>query len=279
LHFFNYNGKIFGEDDATVSIYNRGLRYGDGLFETLRIHNGELLFFEDHIHRLFSGMTALHIDIPGTFGDFFFHKQIIDLCHKNKIENQARIRLTVFRNGNGLYEPQRSDPGYFIEASSVESGFVWKEDPCQLGVYEDIRKNYSTISAFKSLNALPSVLAGIFRKKNGFGDCLLLNSGGMVADAVSSSVFWIEGDALLTPPVSDGAVDGIFRKNLIEVVAEENTMVQQRSISPAQLMLADEIFLTNIITAITPVTRFGDKQFSTSKTKNLFQLFMERLKR
>lgn len=279
MHFFNYNGKIFGEEEATISIYNRGLRYGDGLFETLRIHDGELLFFEDHIHRLLRGMKALHLDIPGTYGHFFFHKQIIDLCHKNKIENQARIRLTVFRNGNGLYEPQRSDPGYYIEAGLLESGFAWNDEPLELGVYDAVRKDYSAFSHFKSLNALPSVMAGIFRKQTGFGDCILLNSAGMAVDAVSSSIFWIEGDAVLTPPVSDGGIEGILRKNLMSALEEKNVLVEQRSVTPLQLMMGDEIFLTNVITGIRPVTHFGDKQFSTSKTKDVFQLFMEKLKR
>src|SRR5262245_33165339 len=105
MQYFIHNGKIYRSGDASFSL-NRAMLFGDGMFETIRIHNSEILFLEDHIDRLLAGMKALRIKTPYQYTSFFFHKQILDLGHMNEVGAHARIRITVYRAGKGLYEPE-----------------------------------------------------------------------------------------------------------------------------------------------------------------------------
>ena len=276
MNFINYNGKI-SPADLPIFTLNRAINYGDGLFETIRIHNGEILFFEDHIERMLCAMRALKLDDPESFSDVFFHKQIIDLAHKERVGANARVRIGIFRSGKGLYEPPQNASEYFIEILPMENGFEWSDEILEIGVFRDTPKNFSSISFFKSMNALPYVMAAIFKNVNELGDCLLLNSEGNIADAISSNVFWIQKDKIFSPPVADGGVEGVLRKNLIRILSLQNFSFREMSITPAELKEADEVFLVNVGWGIKPVTRFEDVSYATSITKAIFHLLMEGL--
>lgn len=276
MQFINYNGKILPADSAIFPL-NRAINYGDGMFETIRIHLGEILFFEDHIDRMFRAMQALKLDVPEHFSDFFFHKQIIDLAAKEKIGANARIRVGIFREGGGLYEPLKNTPEYFLEILPVKNGFEWKDDVFEAGVFTDVLKNFSPLSFFKSMNALPSVMAAIFKKEKILDDCFLMNADGKIADAISSNVFWIEKGKVFSPPVSDGGVEGVMRKNLIRILLKNNFPFEEKSVTPDKLKTADEVFLTNVGRAIQPVTKFEMASYSTSVTREIFLLLMKEL--
>ncbi|HUM47495.1 MAG TPA: aminotransferase class IV, partial [Chitinophagales bacterium] len=205
--FINYNGSIYPASDPVFPL-NRAMSYGDGLFESIRIHNGEILFFEDHIDRLFAGMKALKMEVPEYFSNFFFHKQLVDLAQKERIAGNARVRLSVFRSGGGLYHPLLQQPEYFLQVIPLQHGYEWSAEDCELGIFRDVPKDYSAISFFKSINALPYVMAAIFRQENQLGECILLNSFGKITDAVSSNIFWTAKDIFYTTPVADGGVEG-----------------------------------------------------------------------
>ena len=276
MNLINFNGQILPADSSVFPL-NRAINYGDGMFEGIRIHDGEILFFEDHIDRMFRAMKALKLEVPADFTDAFFHKQIIDLGHKEQIGGNARIRIGIFRSGGGLYEPQTNDPEFFIEIIPMEKGYEWNEATCEVAVFPDMQKNFSSISFFKSMNALPYVMAAIFKKEKNLGDCFLLNGDGKIADAISSNVFWIEREKIFSPPISDGGVEGVMRKNLIRLLDENNFSFSERSITPDELKLADEIFLTNIGWCIKPITLFKGKKFGTSLSERVFQMILQSL--
>src|SRR5262249_54377538 len=160
--------------------------------------------FEDHIDRMFRAMEALKIEAPADFTDGFFYKQIVELGRASSIGDNARIRIGVFRSGGGLYEPQTNAAEYFIELIPLEKGYEWNESSYEAAIFKEVRKNFSSISFFKSMNALPYVMAALYKKEKGLGDCLLMSSNGKIVDAVSSNIFWIEGEKFLSPPSSDG---------------------------------------------------------------------------
>jgi branched-chain amino acid aminotransferase len=274
--YFNYNGKVYAADDPVFHL-NRAINYGDGLFEGMRIHNGEILFFEDHIDRMLRGIKALKMDDAENFSDSFFHKQIIDLARQDSIGANARVRIGIFRTGKGLYEPIQNAPEFFIEILPLEKGFEWNEEEVEVGIFEDVPKNFSSISFFKSMNALPSVMASIYKENKNLDDCLLLNSSGKIADAISSNVFWIENRKIFSPPISDGGVEGVMRKNLIRIFDRNNFTYQEKSITPQQLKNADEIFLTNVSWAIKSVTKFESSSYSSLITKEIFSILRKEL--
>lgn len=272
--FINYNGKIFA---ATENIFglNRAMNYGDGLFESIRLHEGEILFLHDHLERMFKGMQALKMTVPDHFSPFFFHKQLIELAQREQPGANARLRIAVFRGGGGLYEPQEQTAMYFMQVMPLAQRYVWSEAECELGLYQEVPKNFSAISFFKSMNALPYVLAGIYKKEHHLDDCLLLNSFGNVADAISSNVFWAKGTTYYTSPLSDGAIDGVLRRKIIQLLREQQFSVSEVSVAPSDLLQADEIFLTNAGWGIKSVTGFSGKKYRVSQTKHLFQLLMQ----
>ncbi|MEO6167481.1 MAG: aminotransferase class IV [Chitinophagales bacterium] len=274
--FISYNARIYPASEPVFPL-NRAMSYGDGLFESIRIHNGEILFFEDHIERLFAGMKALKIDVPEHFSLFFFHKQLVDLAQKEQTGGNARVRITVFRSGGGLYQPLLLQPEFFLEVVPLEHGFEWSNKACELGVFREIPKDYSTISFFKSINALPYVMASLFRKEQNLDDCLLLNSFGKVADAVSSNIFWIAKDIIYTTPLTDGGVAGVLRKQLIRIFKEQHLSFQEASILPDELLEMDELFITNVGWGIKPITKFGDKIFTSNQTKEVFRMLYNSL--
>ncbi|MBS1657276.1 MAG: aminotransferase class IV family protein [Bacteroidetes bacterium] len=276
MNIINYNGKFFPEGSAVFPL-NRAVNYGDGLFEGLRIHNGEILFFEDHMSRLFRAMKALKMEVPDSLTSAFLHRQITELARANETGSNARIRIGVFRSGGGLYEPQTHASEYFIEIIPMEQGYEWNEATCKVSVFPDVQKNFSTVSFFKSMNALPYVMAAMFKSENNLGDCFLLNASGKIADAISSNVFWIENGRIFSPPVSDGGVDGVTRKNLIHILAENNFPFSERSITPYEMASADEVFLTNVGWGIKPVSQFGDRTYSTRVTRQIFQWLVNSL--
>jgi len=273
LGLINFNGLLVSASSPVFSL-NRAINYGDGLFEGLRLHHGEILFFDDHMDRMLRAMKALKMQIPDSFTDAFFHRQITELGRAVQIENNARIRIGIFRSGGGLYEPQTNVPEYYVEFIPMENGYEWNDSPCEVAVFPDVQKNFSSISFFKSMNALPYVMAALFKKENNVGDCFLLNAGGRIADAISSNVFWMREGKIFSPPVSDGGVEGVTRKNLIHILREKNLQVEERSAKPDEIKSADEIFLTNVGWGIKPVTHFEGKNFQTRITKEIFTMLM-----
>jgi len=264
-----YNGNTF---DATSDFLplNRAFNFGDGLFETIRILNGEILFLSDHIQRLHLGMNALQLQGSERFTPFFLHKQIIELSRINQVTANGRVRITIFRHGAGFYEPTTNETDYVLTCQPLASGYDWNESSYTVGLYTGIAKNVSAISSFKTLSSLCYVMAALHRKQMNWHDCLISNSEGRIADATSSNVFFIEGENVYSPPVRDGGVDGIMRKRMIELLKKNGIYFEEKSISANQLSLADEIFLTNVIFGIQPVTSFEGKNRLISFTKKIF---------
>lgn len=276
MRLINYNENLVPAGSAIFGL-NRAINYGDGLIENIRIHDGEILFFHDHIDRMLRAMMALKIEVPENYTGPYFHKQIIELAHGENLNANARVRICIFRNGGGLYEPLKNNAEFFIEVQPMDHGYVWTNSPCDLGVFRDINKNFSSISFFKSMNALPYVMAAIFRKENNLGDCILLNTHGKIADAISSNLFWIEKGNIFSCPVSDGGIDGIMRRNLIHILRQNDFVVNEKSIEPEELKNADEIFLTNTGVGIKPVRQFESAIFSSKITEKIFSMLKQQL--
>ncbi len=276
LKYFNFNGEILTADTAAFTL-GRAINYGDGMFESIRIHNGEILFLEDHFSRMVRAMKALKMPVPENFSIFFFHKQIIDLAQRENTGPNARVRIGVYRSDGGLYEPQENSIEYFIEVIPLSNAFEWNQSDFKIGLFEDVRKDFSSISFFKSMSALPYVMASIYKSEQKLSDCLLKNSAGKIVEATSSNLFWIRGDKIFSPPLSDGAIEGIMRKNLIWLFAGNKVSFSEQSINEEELQLADEMFLTNVGWGIKPVTQFLEHSMTSKMSHEIFHLLEKTL--
>src|ERR1700730_805231 len=114
--FFIYNDKFYPADTPVISSGNRSLRYGDGLFETMKIVNGKIINKDFHFERLFNGVVLLQFDIPKNFTSAFLEKKIDELVKKNQHSASARVRLMIFRGDGGIFDPENLHPNYIIES-------------------------------------------------------------------------------------------------------------------------------------------------------------------
>lgn len=270
--FININGEIISAGIPVLKINNRAFCYGDALFETMRWHKKNVLFLHDHFERITKGMRFLKIELPENFSQDFFQKHIRALIKKNKINEDARIRLQVFRNDGGYYTPVDNSAGFVISAEKlVDENYSLNEKGLTVGIFHEIKKLKQPLSNLKTSNSVVYMLAGIFAKKNQLDDCFILNPDENIADAISSSVFMVKDKTVFTPPLPDGCVEGVMRKNIIKILNNNKILFEEKSISIKDILLADEIFLTNVIQGVQWVEKFRDKKYTDSLSKIIFE--------
>ncbi|CAM4255426.1 aminotransferase class IV [Zobellia nedashkovskayae] len=268
----NYNGNLLEKNTQFLDHQNRGLRYGDALFETMRMVNGKLFFWEDHYLRLMASMRVLRMEIPMDFTMEFLESKISETVEANNLTNsQARIRFTVFREKGGLYLPTTNEISYCIEALPLEAPFyVLAEDAYEVELFKDFYVNADMLSTLKTNNKVINVVGSIFAKENDYQNCLLLNSSKQVIEALNGNIFLVKNGVIKTPPLKDGCLNGIIRKKLIDILGKiEGYEFEEASISPFELQKADELFITNSIAGIQPVTKYRKKEFGNTVAKEL----------
>lgn len=261
----NYNGALI-DSDAVLSNSNRGFLYGDGIFETLKIVNSKIVFFEDHYFRLMASMRIVRMKIPTNFTQEFLEEQIINLAKANLCENSARIRFTVFRNDGGFYLPKNRDVSYLIQAHKLENQ-KYSTDflNYEVELYKDFFISNQLLSTLKSTNKMINITGSIYADENGFQNCLLLNNEKNVVEALNGNVFMLHNNTLITPPITDGCLNGILRKQVLNLAKTNETIAFiEKSISPFDLQKADELFITNVISGIVPITKYRKKVYSTA---------------
>ena len=271
MNYFNYNGKIFAEGTLIVGADSRGLRYGDGLFETIKMENDELILEDEHFARLWKGMTVLQFDIPKHFTTDKLREEIGVLTKKNGHEKAARIRLTIFRGDGGLYDAKNHTPHYIIQSWALPGGTgEWNSNGLVAGIYEEAKKACDLLSNLKHNNYLPYVLGALKAKKEKWNDAIILNTNGRICDTTIANIFLINGDVISTPALKEGCVAGIMRKKIIQELIKINWTVIESEIELKDLLHADEVFFTNSIYNIRWVQRVNDKEYANTVTQKIY---------
>lgn len=268
----NSNGEILSPDKAKLSVSNRGYAYGDAVFETIRVINGKVIFWEDHYFRLMASMRIMRMEIPAHFSPEALESEILKLIQANEQENVAiRVRLSVYRREGGLYTPETSDTGYLISTALLSSPFyLFKEDFYEVELFKDHYINSGLLSTIKTNNRAINVLGSIYAKENDYDNCLLLNENKNVVEALNGNLFLVKDKTVKTPPLSDGALNGITRGKIIEILQQlpDYTLLEE-SISPFELQKADELFITNVVVGIQGISKYRKKEFSSELAKEL----------
>lgn len=269
----NFNGNTVQEENILTQ--NRAFLYGDGVFETVKIINNKILFLEDHYFRLMASMRVVRMEIPMNFTMEYFEEQILNLVQAKGITASARARITVFRNDGGLYLPTTNEISYLIHAAPLENtSYVLNTAEYEVDLYKDFYVTKQLLSSIKTTNKMINVTGSIFAHENGLANCLLVNDAKNVIEALQGNLFMVSGKKLITPPVSEGCLNGIMRKQILALAKKiEGIEVTEEIISPFDLQKADELFLTNVITGIQPITKYRKKEF----TSNLAHLLVQKL--
>lgn len=268
----NINGNIIKYEDASLSILNRGFNYGDAVFETIKVSHGKILFWEDHYFRLMASMRILRMEIPMNFTLEFLESQIQNLIQYNDIlESTVRVKLIVYRDSEGLYLPENNSVKFVISTKTLNQNFYHLKDESNVvDLYKDYYISADLLSTLKTNNRVINVTGSIYAKENDLDNCLLLNNEKRVVEALNANVFLVKGSTIKTPPLSDGCIKGVMRKQIIDIIKLlPDFTLEESSISPFELQQADELFLTNVIIGIQPITRYRKKEFGNTIAKDL----------
>ncbi|AEW85804.1 aminotransferase class IV [Flavobacterium columnare] len=250
---------------------NRAFLYGDAVFETLKVLDNKVLFSEDHYFRLMASMRILRMEIPINFTLEYFENQILEAARNLKIESSARVRFNVFRKNGGLYLPQTNEVDYFSTATPLENTiYTISSLPYEVDIYKDFVITKQLLSTIKSTNRTINTTGSIYANENNLDNCLLLNHEKNIIEALNGNIFMIKDGILTTPPLSEGCINGIMRKQLLLIAQNIETLkVEERPISPFELQKADELFISNVIRGIQPITRYRKKEYQTSTSELL----------
>ena len=268
----NFNGVIL-DSDFQLSVNNRSFLYGDGVFETLKIVDSTILFFEDHYFRLMASMRIVRMEIPMSFTLEFLESQILSLVNQLAIENSARVRITVYRNEGGYYAPNQNSVSYVVQAAPLsDKTYTIEKSNFEVDLYKDFAVTKQLLSTLKTTNKMVHVTASIFAKENQLESCLLVNDSKNVIEAISGNLFMLMGNTLITPPISEGCLNGIMRKQIITLAKQFETIdFVEREISPFDIQKADELFITNVIQGIQPITKYRKKEFEIKLALQLLE--------
>lgn len=277
----NINGTIFEDSKAKLSINNRGFAYGDAVFETIKVNNNKPVFWEAHYFRLMASMRILRMEIPMNFTPEFLETQIQDLVSSMPSKSISnRVKLTVFRNTGGYYTPNSNDVSYIITVSELESDlYQISDDHYEIELFKDYLVSPNLLSTLKTNNKAVNVVGSIFAKENNYHNCLLLNTNKSIIEALNGNVFLVQGNSIKTPPLADGCLKGIVREQLIEIITKSPDYdLIEASVSPFELQKADEIFITNVIQGIVPVTKFRKKVYTSVTSKAFLKMLNIKLR-
>ena len=273
----NCNGNIVSQDTNGLS-QNRAFLFGDAVFETVKIVNSKILFLEDHYFRLMASMRVVRMEIPMNFTMEYMEEQILSLVAKNGLSNSARARVTVYRKDGGFYLPQSNEVSFLIQAMPLEKTlYVVEKESYEVDLYKDFYVSKQLLSSIKTTNRILNTTASIYADENGLDNCLLLNDAKNVIEAIQGNLFMVKGSKLITPPVSEGCLNGVMRKQILELAKKVSGLeVIEDVISPFELQKADELFITNVIKGVQPITKYRKKEFAVNYSKILLEKLNEK---
>ena len=257
-----FNDQFFANDAAILQATNRAFKFGDGFFETMRMCNGKLQFAVLHADRIKASMKALKMEGYNLLDDYFLKQKTAELARKNKISANARFRLTIYRQGEGLYTPETNKVGYLMEVKPLEtSSYELNKKGIIVDVYDEIAKPINKLSNYKTTNALPFVMAAIYQKQHRLDEVLLLNQNGFLCESTSSNLFVVYQKQIYTPALSEGCVAGVMRNVVMQLAKQHQLPLIEAQINPHILNEAEEVFLTNAIGGVRWVMGYGRKRY------------------
>ena len=244
---------------------NRGFLFGDAVFETLKITDNKILFLEDHYFRFMASMRIMRMEIPMNFTMEYFENQILSLVENLEIAKSARCRFSVYRNRGGFYSPETNEISFIIKAEKLTNkAYQQNSNSYEIELFKDFYVASNLLSTLKTNNKSINVLASIFAKENDFHNCLLINESKNIVEATNGNIFMVLGNSITTPPLSEGCLNGIMRKQIIRIIQKiDGYEIVEQPISPFDLQKADELFITNVISGIQPITKYRKKDFDT----------------
>lgn len=268
-----YNGKLISENQPLFTAKNRGYRYGDGFFETMRVVNGRFPLLDYHLQRIEFSFQLLQYQPPATKVTKII-EQALELCAENNCMKNARVRLS-FSNGNGPVFHPNTEMDYLIEASPLDESYnKLNEKGLATGISSLAKKSCDDYANLKSANFLPYRIAADFASKNNWNDAFVLNQYENIIETTIANIFWIKDELIFTPPLSEGCVKGTMRSYLLNTSKGSDFQIIEKKCTPDDLHRAEEIFVTNAVSGLRWVQQFEGKQYSNPIAKKIYGLLV-----
>ncbi|MFH1922747.1 MAG: branched-chain-amino-acid transaminase [Planctomycetota bacterium] len=272
------NGKLVDKEDASISVYDHGLLYGDGVFEGIRSYAGNVFRLQEHVDRLWNSAKAIRLEIPITKAQM--GKAIEETLAVNGVE-EGYVRVIVTRGCGdlGLDPDLCKRPQVIIIADRI---VLFPQELYEKGLEivtaSTMRNHPAAVSPrVKSLNYLNNILAKIEGKQAGCVEALMLNHKGEVAECTTDNLFLVRGGNLLTPPTDAGILEGITRAVVIELAEEAGIEVSEVSLTRHDVYIADECFLTGTAAEVISVVKVDGRAIGDGTpgpiTRDLSQRF------
>ena len=257
----NYNARSVTDPKEIELLQSRAFRFGDAVFESILVRDGKPHFMGDHLERMMDGMDILGFDFDEAVWVPKISSQLDQVLRENDLNGFARVRITVFRDGSGAYQPLSDTPCFLIEATELEAD-PWTMKPFKrIGIYHHVPIVASPLTRIKSANSLPYIMAARFAKQNKWDDSLLRSSDGYIIEGSMANIFIVHAGTVFTPPVFGGCLPGIMRKNIIRILRDKQITIVEKHLTILDLNVADEVFLTNSIRGIIPVKKVVGSNF------------------
>jgi branched-chain amino acid aminotransferase len=271
-----HNGKFLLSAENNLHHQNRAFCYGDALFETVHCLGTEPQFFDRHWVRLSRGMNMLKMIAGDNISSEMIRGHIVKLLNKNRIFKGARIRLAVFRDQGGYYSPERNSVSWLLESAGLEKEkYELNQKGLTADIFDGLHKPVNQLSNLKTANALPYILAGLFRIENDLDECFVLNQYGRIAECISSNVFLVYEDEVITPSLREGCISGIMREVLLDVLSSVGYKTVERGIQEKDIRTAEEIFITNAIQGIQWIGAYKNRRYFNFTARKLLSMLNE----
>ncbi|WP_421938781.1 aminotransferase class IV [Pedobacter sp.] len=269
-HYLLFNDEFHAVDTPILSASNRSFKFGDGLFESMRMINHKLQFADLHADRLVAGMKALKIDGHALMDDYFIRQKTADLVKRNRWNGHVRFRLSVYRQGAGVYTPEINKAGYVLEGIPLKSTqYELNSKGLIIDVFDEMTKPVNKLSNYKTSNALLYVMAGLFKSHNRLDEAMILNQNGFLCESISANVFVVYNKQVYTPALTEGCVSGVMRTAVMQLAKMNDIPLIEAQISPEILKEAEEVFITNATQGIQWVMGYGRKRYFNEVSKYL----------
>ena len=217
-------------------------------------------------------MRILRMEIPLNFTLEYLEGEVLKVIDTFSNKNHSyNVKILVWRKTGGKYCPSTNDVEYLVTGSQIDTMFyTLNDDPYEVELFKDHYVTSGILSTLKSNNKIVNVLGSIFAKENDYENCLLLNETKTIVEALNGNLFLVNGNKIKTPPLSDGCLNGILRKQIIAVCKKlpEYTL-EEVSVSPFELQKADEMFITNVISGIQPISKYRKKEYANAIARDL----------
>ena len=272
----NFNGII--TDQSNQIKHNRAFLYGDSVFETLRIIDNKIVFWEDHYFRLMSSMRIIRLNIPDDYTPDYLEENILKLHRLVSKNGHSKVRINVYRFSKGKYMPIENNVSFIISCDPIiNSKYLINTGDYVVDLFKDYYIDNQLISSIKTNNKIINVVASIYAKENGFNNCILLNNDKMVAEFINSNIFIIKNDEIFTPRLNSGCLNGVLRKNLLNILKKHSFTTYEQDISTFDLTQSDEIFGTNVVQGLFSISQYRKKGFLNNQSKKILKLLNDNI--